>query len=130
MSLFHAIFDPKLSAEESEAAREEAHQKISAALESVPTLDADKLLRRFVKVIEATKRTNYYAAGHALGFKLAPNEIDFAPFPRPKHEFWVYSPRVEGVHFRFAPSPVAACAGRTAAKTSAPRCWAWSRRRW
>lgn len=101
VSLFHAIFDPKLSAEESEAAREEAHQKISAALESVPTLDADKLLRRFVKVIEATKRTNYYAAGHALGFKLAPNEIDFAPFPRPKHEFWVYSPRVEGVHFRF-----------------------------
>ncbi|MCG3055986.1 NAD-glutamate dehydrogenase, partial [Escherichia coli] len=33
VSLFHAIFDPKLSAEESEAAREEAHQKISAALE-------------------------------------------------------------------------------------------------
>ena len=26
--------------------------------------------------------------------------------------------------------PAAGCAGRTAATTSAPRCWAWSRRRW
>ncbi|MCW4464403.1 NAD-glutamate dehydrogenase [Glutamicibacter sp. MNS18] len=101
VSLFHAIFDPKLSAEASESARQAAHEQITAALEAVPTLDADTLLRRFVKVIEATKRTNYYAVGNALGFKLAPNEIDFAPFPRPKHEFWVYSPRVEGVHFRF-----------------------------
>ena len=101
VGLFHAIFDPSLTAEESETRRQEAHRKITDALEAVPTLDADTLLRRFVKVVEATRRTNYYAQGTALGFKLAPSEIDFAPFPRPKHEFWVYSPRVEGVHFRF-----------------------------
>ncbi|WP_313813550.1 NAD-glutamate dehydrogenase [Glutamicibacter sp.] len=102
VALFHATFDPKLSAQQSEDARTAAHAQIAQALEAVPTLDADTLLRRIVKVIEATKRTNYYADGHqALAFKLAPEEIDFAPFPRPKHELWVYSPRVEGTHFRF-----------------------------
>ena len=101
VELFQATFDPALSAEASEAAREEAKSKISEALEAVPTLDADTLLRRFVKVIEATKRTNYFTEHQALAFKLAPEEIDFAPFPRPKHELWVYSPRVEGTHFRF-----------------------------
>ncbi len=101
VNLFHATFDPALSPEESATARDLAHEQIREALESVPTLDADTLLRRIVKVIEATKRTNYYAAKQALGFKLAPREIDFAPFPRPMHELWVYSPRVEGVHFRF-----------------------------
>ena len=101
VALFHAIFDPKHSSEASELARLEAHTRITSALEAVPALDADTLLRRFVKVIEATKRTNYYTDSEAQGFKLAPAEIDFAPFPRPKHEFWVYSPRIEGVHFRF-----------------------------
>ncbi len=102
VELFRATFDPKLSAEQSQALRASAHEKITEALEAVPTLDADTLLRRFVKVIEATKRTNYYAENQqALAFKLAPEEIDFAPFPRPKHELWVYSPRVEGTHFRF-----------------------------
>ena len=101
VALFQATFDPSLSAEASTSAREQAHAQITEALENVPTLDADTLLRRFVKVIEATKRTNYFTDGVALAFKLAPEEIDFAPFPRPKHEMWVYSPRVEGVHFRF-----------------------------
>ena len=101
VELFQATFDPALSAEASEAGREQAKTKITEALEAVPTLDADTLLRRFVKVIEATKRTNYFTGHQALAFKLAPEEIDFAPFPRPKHELWVYSPRVEGTHFRF-----------------------------
>ena len=101
VQLFHATFDPSLSAEQSQAAREKAHAAIAEALEAVPTLDADTLLRRFVKVIEATQRTNYYAKHQALAFKLAPQQIDFAPFPRPRHEMWVYSPRVEGTHFRF-----------------------------
>ncbi|XAZ36474.1 NAD-glutamate dehydrogenase domain-containing protein [Glutamicibacter halophytocola] len=101
VELFQATFDPALSAEASEAGREQAKTKITEALEAVPTLDADTLLRRFAKVIEATKRTNYFTGHQALAFKLAPEEIDFAPFPRPKHELWVYSPRVEGTHFRF-----------------------------
>ena len=56
-----------------------------------------------------------------MSFKLDPQAIPDLPAPRPQFEIWVYSPRVEGVHLRFGRSPAAACAGPTAARTSAPR---------
>ena len=36
-----------------------------------------------------------------MSFKLRPREIPQTPEPRPLHEIFVYSPRVEGVHLRF-----------------------------
>ncbi|PAK63174.1 hypothetical protein B9K00_12760, partial [Staphylococcus caprae] len=45
--------------------------------------------------------TNAYLGREALAFKIAPEQIDFAPLPHPKFEIFVYSPRVEGVHLRF-----------------------------
>ncbi|GAA4369996.1 NAD-glutamate dehydrogenase [Paeniglutamicibacter cryotolerans] len=101
LSLFQGTFDPERSASEREAIRTAAHEALAAALEKVPTLDADRLLRRFVNLIEATVRTNYYNDPEALAFKLLPGKIDGAPFPRPKYEIWVYSPRVEGTHLRY-----------------------------
>ena len=38
-----------------------------------------------------------------IAFKLDSKTVDAAPHPRPFRETWVYSPRVEGVHLRFAP---------------------------
>ena len=35
-----------------------------------------------------------------MAFKLDPSEIPELPLPRPRHEIWVCSPRVEGVHLR------------------------------
>lgn len=101
IALFEGTFDPRLTAEESSAAIAAAHEVLAEALEKVPTLDADKLLRRYVNLIEATLRTNYYTDPAALAFKLLPGKITDAPFPRPKYEIWVCSPRVEGVHLRF-----------------------------
>ena len=65
------------------------------------TLDADRVLRTFANLIEATLRTNFYQDKPHLSFKLNPAAIDGLPFPRPMFEIWVYSPRVEGVHLRF-----------------------------
>lgn len=101
VELFEGTFNPGLSEDERTEAREVAHANLAVALEKVPTLDADKLLRRFVNVIEATLRTNYYTNPAALSFKLLPGNIEGAPFPRPKYEIWVCSPRVEGSHLRF-----------------------------
>ncbi|PQZ95889.1 glutamate dehydrogenase [Arthrobacter sp. MYb227] len=101
VALFEGTFNPGLSEDERTEAREVAHATLAEALEKVPTLDADKLLRRFVNVIEATLRTNYYTNPAALSFKLLPGKIEGAPFPRPKYEIWVCSPRVEGSHLRF-----------------------------
>jgi glutamate dehydrogenase len=38
-----------------------------------------------------------------LGFKFDSKAVEAAPQPRPFRELWVYSPRVEGIHLRFAP---------------------------
>jgi glutamate dehydrogenase len=81
---------------------------ITAALDDVPSLDADRILRSFLGLIRATTRTSYFAADRrdprpALAVKLDPQQVPDLPAPRPAFEIWVYSPSVEGVHLRFGP---------------------------
>ncbi|MCC3294823.1 NAD-glutamate dehydrogenase [Arthrobacter sp. zg-Y411] len=99
LALFDGRFNPDLEARES--AVEQAGAALERGLEQVPTLDADRVLRTFATLINATLRTNYYQDKPYISFKLNTGAIDGAPFPRPKYEIWVYSPRVEGVHLRF-----------------------------
>lgn len=79
---------------------------ILLSLDSVSSLDEDRILRRILEVILATIRTNYYqttADGHLksyISFKLDPSAISDLPLPKPMYEIFVYSPRVEGVHLR------------------------------
>ena len=101
VSLFDARFNPDLSGEERTAAVEAARTALDAGLEQVPTLDADRVLRTVANLINATLRTNFYQNKPYVSFKLNTAAIEGAPFPRPKFEVWVYSPRVEGVHLRF-----------------------------
>ena len=101
IELFEGSFDPALSDAARVQRTAETRAALTSALERVPTLDADRLLRRFVNVIDSTLRTNYFQGAEHLAFKLFPRTIDGAPYPRPKYEIWVYSPRVEGVHLRF-----------------------------
>ncbi|WP_427005636.1 NAD-glutamate dehydrogenase [Pseudarthrobacter sp. H2] len=101
LALFQAKFEPGLDVpgrfRETAAARKE----LLAAIDEIPVLDADRLLRTFMNLVEATLRTNFFQDKPHLSFKLNPAAIANAPFPRPKYEIWVYSPRVEGVHLRF-----------------------------
>ena len=103
--LFRVLFQP--------AARQDATRRsveivgeIEAALDEVVNLDEDRILRRYLNLIRATRRTNYYqgaAEGRAkpyLSFKLDSAAIDELPLPRPLYEIFVYSPRVEAVHLR------------------------------
>ena len=88
-----------------QARQEDFDQEISGileALDAVESLDQDRILRMFVAVLQAIKRTNAFAADRpALAFKIAPTELDLLPHPRPAHEIFVYSPRVQGVHLRY-----------------------------
>ncbi|MDF2498474.1 MAG: glutamate dehydrogenase [Arthrobacter koreensis] len=99
--MFRARFDPALEESARETEMEAARTELDAGLEQVPTLDADRVLRTFANLIEATLRTNFYQDKAYVSHKLNTAVIDGAPFPRPKYEIWVYSPRVEGVHLRF-----------------------------
>ncbi len=103
--LFESRFDPAKTvgeAERSEAITEE----ITGALDNVASLDEDRILRSYLGLISATLRTNYYSTGLGdvpyLVFKLNAREVPDLPAPRPQFELFVYSPRFEGVHLRFA----------------------------
>ena len=79
--------------------------QIRAGLESVTSLDDDRILRAYLTLVQATLRTNFYQTVGGgpksyLSFKLDPARIPDLPLPRPKFEIFVYSPRVEGVHLR------------------------------
>jgi glutamate dehydrogenase len=80
---------------------EAARKALAEAIDAVPVLDADRLLRTLASLVEATLRTNFYLDKPYVSFKLNPSAVPAVPAPRPRFEIWVYSPRVEGVHLRF-----------------------------
>jgi glutamate dehydrogenase len=105
------LFDRQLNPARSAAARNNT-QPLEAAiahdLESVTSLDADRILRAFLHVIRATVRTNFWQTVAAqsrpcLSLKLDSQAIPELPLPRPMFEVFVYSPEVEAVHLRVAP---------------------------
>jgi glutamate dehydrogenase len=104
VNLFNAKFDPAAPAT---AAQVEALETdILAQLEHVANLDDDRIIRRFLAMIQAAVRTNYFqpdAQGQQkpyISFKVKPALIPDMPLPLPAFEIFVYSPRVEGVHLR------------------------------
>ncbi len=103
VKLFHARFAPQRT---SSAAEEALVRELEAGLEQVPSLDDDRILRRFLATIRATTRTNAFQPDpdgrpkSYLSLKFNPREVPELPEPRPMFEIFVYSPRVEGVHLR------------------------------
>lgn len=96
----------KLGEEDLADKQQRLEQAILAALDDVAVLNEDRILRRYLALIKATLRTNFYqpdAEGKAksyISFKFDPRAIPEMPRPTPKFEIFVYSPRVEGVHLR------------------------------
>src|SRR5216683_287064 len=111
--LFESRFDP--AHQSGEAERSEAIvEEIQGELDDVAILDHDRVLRAYLALILATLRTNYFRAtpedadGGAPGdvpyfvVKLDAAKVPDLPAPRPRFELFVYSPRLEAVHLRFA----------------------------
>ncbi|HUN51230.1 MAG TPA: NAD-glutamate dehydrogenase, partial [Candidatus Sulfotelmatobacter sp.] len=105
VGLFHQRFEPKFERER-DARAAEIEAAIALALDQVASLDEDRILRRFLNVIGAMRRTNFYqrdavgAPKPYLSFKLESAAVDELPLPRPFVEIFVYSPRMEGIHLR------------------------------
>ena len=106
LELFRTRFDPE--APKNVQAEAKLVEDIEQALDAVPSLDEDRILRSFLHLIRATLRTNFFQRGADqqprpyLSFKLDPSLIPDLPLPRPMFEIFVYSPRMEGVHLRGA----------------------------
>ena len=101
-SLFAARFDPAGG-----GAAADIEAAIEQALEAVPNLDEDTIIRRFRNLIASTLRTNHYVPASqqpvSLAFKLDSKALTGLPEPRPWREIFVYGPQVEGVHLRYGP---------------------------
>ncbi len=104
IDLFSLRFSPDKKF--SEQKQEKLLDNINHGLDSVANLDDDRIIRRFVDMILASKRTNFYQCLESgqfknyISFKLVPELIPEIPKPVPKFEIFVYSPEVEGVHLR------------------------------
>lgn len=80
--------------------------EILVNLDAVENLNEDRILRRFLLLMDGSLRTNYFqqaedgGAKNYLSIKLSPRTIPDIPEPRPLYEIFVYSSRIEGVHLR------------------------------
>lgn len=105
IAFFKARFDPALTADR-QPEQTKAIKDITDDLEKVASLDEDRILRRFLNLIQASLRTNYYQTSEdgtrrlQLSIKFDSALIDDLPLPRPWREIFVYSVQVEGVHLR------------------------------
>lgn len=105
--LFHARFNPGLQSKKSSA--EKIHESILDALQTVTSIDQDRILRALLAMMDATLRTNFFQLDDNgqpkswVSMKLDSSKIVDIPEPRPYREITVYSPRVEGIHLRVGP---------------------------
>lgn len=105
--LFHDSFDLSLSDKARTKKLASRHAELEEALSQVPSLDDDRIFRRYINAIDATLRTNYFQRDQegqprpAMAFKFDPKLLDGLPQPRPFREIFVYGTEVEGVHLRF-----------------------------
>ncbi|TAD89131.1 MAG: NAD-glutamate dehydrogenase [Alphaproteobacteria bacterium] len=105
VSLFRTRFDPAISGDR-EVASAGLTVEIEHRLDQVSVLDEDRILRRYVNLIQATLRTNAFQPGadgapkEYLSFKIDSGRVEELPKPRPLVEVWVYAPDTEAIHLR------------------------------
>ena len=77
-------------------------QKYDELLERVTVIQEDLILRYFIDLFEATRRTNYYRPGRgdAISIKIESALVEHMPRPCPLYEIYVHAPGVEGIHLR------------------------------
>ncbi|HEY5636434.1 MAG TPA: NAD-glutamate dehydrogenase domain-containing protein, partial [Burkholderiales bacterium] len=99
-----AMFEERFDPDADESGYSTHRDGVLAALEAIPSLDEDRILRAFVGLIDATARTNAYQEGRsALSLKFISRLVPDMPRPFPMAEIFVLAPGVEGIHLRGGP---------------------------
>jgi glutamate dehydrogenase len=103
---FYTKFSPDRPAQKISNLCDEIETKIEQELQSVSSLDQDRVLRAVLSTMKASLRTNFFqmdVEGNPkswVSIKMNSKKIPNLPEPYPYREIFVYSPRVEGVHLR------------------------------
>ena len=108
-SLLVEYFETKFSTERKETPQERTEklltplaQKYEEMLQRVTVIQEDLILRYFIDLFEATRRTNYYRPGRGdtISIKIESALVEHMPRPCPVFEIYVHAPGVEGIHLR------------------------------
>ncbi|WP_078625317.1 NAD-glutamate dehydrogenase domain-containing protein [Streptomyces iakyrus] len=112
--LLVSLFEARMSPDRQRAGYELVDallEELKDAIAPIAALDQSRIIRLFWALISATVRTNFFqqaAPGQPheyVSMKFDSQAIPDLPGPRPVHEIWVYSPRMEGVHLTFGDVP-------------------------
>ena len=89
-------------AERAEKLLPEIARKYDELLQRVTVIQEDLILRYFIDLFEATRRTNYYRPGRGdtISIKIESALVEHMPRPCPLYEIYVHAPGVEGIHLR------------------------------
>ena len=104
VELFYARFE--LKREKDAPTADSIASSINRLLGNVSNIAEDRVIRRYMNVIESTLRTNFFQKGEDgklkdyISFKLDSRALLELPLPRPFREIFVYSMRTEGIHLR------------------------------
>ncbi len=108
-SLLVEFFETKFRTDRNEAPAERTTRllppltlKYGELLQRVTVIQEDLILRYFLDLIEATRRTNYYRSGRGdtISIKVESGLVEHMPRPCPLFEIYVHAPGVEGIHLR------------------------------
>jgi len=95
--LFGLVFDPGTAGTDVS----DLTAEIGDGLDRIPSIEQDRILRSFLRMIQATLRTNAFVPERrCLSFKFDPTQVPDAPLPHPMAEVFVYGHDVEGIHLR------------------------------
>jgi glutamate dehydrogenase len=104
-ALFFARHNPELKGDR-KARGQEIETHIGEALAKIKMLEEDRIIRRYLNLVQTSLRTNFFqpdgkgAPKPYLSIKFDSRLVEFMPLPKPLYEIFVYSPRVEAVHLR------------------------------
>ena len=108
-ALLVAYFETKFATDRPETPAQRTEQllppiarRYDELLEKVTSIQEDLILRYFIDLFEATRRTNYYRPGRGdtISIKIESGLIEHMPRPCPLYEIYVHAPGVEGIHLR------------------------------
>lgn len=132
IELFEVRHDPAFDAEARSLRAGLLTERIVGSINDVAELDADRILRALLSLIDNTLRTNYFyrdagVSDPFLALKFDSRIIDVLPYPRPHFEIFVDSPRFEECIFDSAVRREVVYVGRIVERISEPRSSAWQR---
>ena len=107
INLFRLRFNPDLNYTSS--AEKNILSKINEMLSKISVFVEDKILSTFLRLILATKRTNFFLIDKTtdyyknyISLKIHSKEIEDMPLPKPEVDTFIYSSMFEAIHLRGA----------------------------